>query len=612
MMSANRLDALVAAVAGLIAGIVVAVAMTAQGTATPAWGLLGTVLQGAGLLIHLILAPVIGVGFSLLVRYTPGGHAAAISTGILYGLLVWVIGPLTLGPIWQGELPQWAIAEAASAFPSLVGHLIFGALTGLGFTLLAALHRQLLPERAQTDAADVVRQRVVVLGGGFGGTDAAHALSQHFNRDPSVEVTLVSASNHLLFTPMLAEVASSSLDARHVSVPLRAAAPRAIVRHAEAEQIDTDAQQVQIRPIDGDASETLAYDHLVLALGAVPKYFNMREVERHAFTLKSLADAVELRRHVLSALERADAEPDPDERERLLRFVVAGGGFAGAETVAELFDLAHSVLRYYPRIDPGEIHFVLAHAGERILPELGEELADYALRTLRGRGIDVRLQRRVAGANATSVGLNDGSELSTRTLVWAAGNRPNPLLAQVDGERTDAGAVVCDETLRVQGTSNVWAVGDGAQIPDPAYPDRPCPPTAQHATRQAVAVADNVAAALRGRDGRIRPYTYQSRGMIVVLGHRTAVAEVGNVRFAGLLAWLFWRAVYLAKLPGLDKKVRVFVDWTLDLFFPRDIVLTQTPEPASTEDAADATNDTGVEDAIAKTSEHSPLEDEAS
>ena len=609
MQTAKRLDALAAAVAGLIAGIVFAAAMGVQAADMTPWGLLGAVLQGPGLAVHLILAPLIGVGFSLLVRYTPGGHAAAISTGILYGLLLWVIGPLTLGPIWQGELPQWAIAEAASAFPSLVGHLIFGALTGLGFTLLAALHRRLLPERAEADAADLVRQRVVVLGGGFGGTDAAHALSQHVNRDPSVEVTLVSASNHLLFTPMLAEVASSSLDARHVSVPLRAAAPRAVVRHAEAERIDTDAQRVQIRPIDGDSPETLAYDHLVLALGAVPKYFNMHEVERHAFTLKSLADAVELRRHVLSALERADAEPDPGERERLLRFVVAGGGFAGAETVAELFDLAHSVLRYYPRIDPEDIHFVLVHAGERILPELGEELADYALGTLRGRGIDVRLERRVSGAEATSVRLNDGTELPTRTLVWAAGNRPNPLLAQVHGERTDDGALVCDETLRVQGTANVWAVGDGARVPDPAHPDRPCPPTAQHATRQAITVADNVAAALRGRDERIRPYTYRSKGMIVVLGHRTAVAEVGNVRFAGLLAWLFWRAVYLAKLPGLEKKVRVFVDWTLDLFFPRDIVLTETREFASPED--DETQPS-TDDGVPDPSDHTPRPEEAS
>jgi len=596
MAMQQRRDLIAAGMTGLIAGVVVAAAMSVQDSDNiPPWGLLGTVLRGGGLVVHLILAPLIGMGFSLLVRYTPGGHAAAISTGILYGLLVWVIGPLTLGPIWQGELPQWAIAEAASAFPSMVAHLIYGALTGFGFTLLAALHRRIWPNQADQKATRTPRRRVVILGGGFGGTDAAHALSQHFNRDPSVEVTLVSASNHLLFTPMLAEVASSSLDARHVSVPLRAAAPRAVVRHAEAERLDTDAQQVHIRPIDEGSTETLDYDHLVLALGAVPKYFNMTDVERHAFTLKTLDDAVELRRHVISTLERADAEPDPAERDRLLRFVVAGGGFAGAETIAELFDLAHSVLHYYPRVDPDELHFVLVHAGDRILPELGEELADYALRTLHDRGVDVRLKRRASGADATRVDLNDGTELPTRTLVWTAGNRPNPLLRHVEGEHNDAGAVVCDETLRVAGTSNVWAVGDCAQVPDPGRPGEFCPPTAQHASRQAFTVADNVATALRGRNRRIRPYTYRSKGMIVVLGHHTAVAEVGNVRFSGLLAWLFWRAVYLSKLPGLEKKVRVFVDWTLDLFFPRDIVLTETrgstqPEPSQTPPVAEASS----------------------
>ena len=569
-------DRTVAGLAGLISGLVYAASMGAQSTNAPAFGLLGVELAGVGGVVHVLLSPLSGFGFAALVRYTPSGHAASISAGILYGLLLWILGPLTLGSLWQGTLPEWSISTASSAFPSLVGHLIFGALTGLGFTLLAALHRWGLPRRHEADEADPVQTRVVVLGGGFGGVGVAQRLSQRFARDPSVEVTLVSASNHLLFTPMLAEVASSSLEAQHVSVPIRAAAPRAVVRHAEAEAIDTAAGEVRIRSTDHGPEERLSYDHLVLALGAVPKYFNMADVERQAFSLKTLSDAVALRRHMIATLEMADTEPDAAERDRLLRVVVAGGGFAGAETVAELFDLAHSVLRYYPRIDPDDLHFVLVHAGERILPELSETLADDALKTLRGRGIDVRLHRRVSGANPTSVHLNDGTELASRTLVWSAGNRPNPLLRHVNAERDDAGAVVCDESLRVQGTSNVWAVGDCAQIPDPAHPGEACPPTAQHAARQAVTAADNVAATLQGRDERMKPYAYQSKGMIVVLGHHTAVAEVGNVRFSGLLAWLFWRAVYLAKLPGLEKKLRVFVDWTLDLFFPRDIVLADT------------------------------------
>ncbi len=568
-------DGMAAGLAGLLAGLAFVAAMDAQRADVGTDGLLGVALGQGGVLLHVLLSPLAGFGFALVVRYTPGGHAAAISTGVLYGLLAWIVGPLTLGPLWQGAHPQWSVGAAEAAFPSLVGHLIFGALTGLGYALLAAAHRRVWPGHSEAQGPPSPSRRVVVLGGGFGGVGTAQALSQRFNRDPSVEVTLVSASNYLLFTPMLAEVASSSLDAQHVSVPVRAAAPRAVFRHAEVEAIDTGAQQVRIRPKDGGGEATLGYDHLVLALGAVPKFFGMAEVARHAFTLKSLGDAVALRRHVIATLERADAEPDPEVRRRLLRFVVAGGGFAGAEAVAELFDLGHSVLRYYPRVDPEEFHFVLVHAGERILPELSEDLAGYALRTLRARGIDVRLNRRVAGVGPESVQLNDGTALSTHTLVWAAGNRPHPLLAQVDGDRDDAGALVCDATLRVRGASNVWAVGDCARVPDPGHPGQSCPPTAQHATRQAVTAAANVAAALRGRQRRIQPYAYRSKGTIVVLGHRTAVAEVGQWRFSGLLAWLFWRAVYLAKLPGLEKKARVFVDWTLDLFFPRDIVLAE-------------------------------------
>jgi NADH dehydrogenase len=320
-------------------------------------------------------------------------------------------------------------------------------------------------------------------------------------------------------------------------------------------------------------AETLGYDDLVLALGAVPHYYGLPGVEEHSFSLKSLGDAIKLRDHVISLLERADAEVDADERKRLLTFVVIGGGFAGTETVAELFDLVRSVFRYYPDIAATDAHFALIHAGERILPELSVDLATYALQKLRARGIDVILKARVAGATADAILLADGSEIPAGTVVWTAGNRPHPLLETLASERNRSGAVVVDGTLRVNGLEDVWAVGDCAEILDPH--GRPCPPTAQHAMREGKLAAENVVAALRGKD--LRPFRFRPLGVLVALGHRTAVAEVRGWKFSGLLAWFMWRTVYLSKLPGLEKKVRVALDWTIELFFPRDIVLTSAP-----------------------------------
>ena len=268
--------------------------------------------------------------------------------------------------------------------------------------------------------------------------------------------------------------------------------------------------------------------------------------------MKSLEDATRLRNHVIAMLEHADSEPRADRRRPQLTFVVAGGGFAGTETIAELFDLAHSVIRYYPNIQPGELRFVLVHPRDRILPELGAGLGDYALRKLRARGIEFLLNTRVAGATPGAVLLNDASPLDTYTLVWTAGNQPNPLLQSIPCERNRAGAVIVDGTLQVNGFTNVWAVGDCAQIPDPDNEGQAYPPTAQHASREGRVVADNIAAAMGGRP--LKQFRFRTLGVLVGLGHRTAAAEIRGWRFSGLLAWFMWRYIYLGKLPGIEKR----------------------------------------------------------
>ena len=371
---------------------------------------------------------------------------------------------------------------------------------------------------------------------------------------------------------MLAEVASSGLEAQHISAPVRASCPHTRFHRAEVTAIDTSSQVVSVRPGPSLPSETLSYDHLVLSLGLVPNYFGLPGLEQHSFSMKTLEDATTLRNHVIGTLEHADSEPDEEERRRQLTFVVAGGGFAGTETIAELCGLVHSVLRYYPRLRASELRFVLVHPRDRILPELSAELGNYALRKLQARGMEFLLNTRVSGATAEGVLLDEGTLVATRTLVWTAGNQPNPLLKTLPCERNRAGAVMVDSTLQVKGFDNVWAVGDCAQIPDPDSDGQSYPPTAQHAMREGKVVAENIAAVIQRKP--LKQFRFRTLGVLVGLGHRTAAAEIRGWRFSGLLAWFLWRSIYLGKLPGIEKKVRVALDWAIDLFFPRDIVLT--------------------------------------
>jgi NADH:ubiquinone reductase (H+-translocating) len=496
----------------------------------------------------------------------PAPVATGVIDGMLIGVLVWAIIVLTLLPALG--------ASVAALFPTLLGALCAGGVVGPGVqAALRAGPSRRLPVAA---AASPGRRRVVILGGGFGGVSAAKRFEQLLPWTPWLDVTLVSQRNYLLFTPMLAEVAAGSVEAGNVGVPLRAACPRTRFRRAEVLGVDPDRKVVHLRR--GDAPETLPYDHLVLALGAMPNFRNLPGVAANALTLATLEDARRLRDHVLGRLEQADHERDPAERRRWLTFVVAGGGFAGTEAVASLFDLVHSVLRYFPHVRASEPRFVLVHSRDRILPELGDRLAGYASGKLVGRGVELRLGVTVAAADADGVELSDGERLAARTLVWAAGNRPSPVpVVGPDGpwRRADPGPgpVSVDRTLRVRGRENIWAVGDCARVPDLALGRGvSCPPTAQHAVRQGRAVADNVVAALTGEAPE--PFRFRRLGFLVPLGRQSAAAELRGMRFSGLPAWLLWRGIYLWKLPGPQKRLRVLLDWTVELLFPRDIALT--------------------------------------
>jgi NADH:ubiquinone reductase (H+-translocating) len=412
-------------------------------------------------------------------------------------------------------------------------------------------------------------QRILILGGGFAGVNTAMHLERLLAHRPDVQVTLVSRDNYSLFTPMLAEVAGGGIEPSHIVNPVRGFLRRAEFREGLVRRIDLAAQTVETEHPQSHAPTTLSYDRLVIALGSVTNYRGLPGVREHAFGLKTMADAQALRDHVISVLEQAALVDHPAGRACMLTFVIAGGGFSGAEFCGALQDFLTRALRLYPTIDPAEVRLVLAHPGPRLLPEVSDGLGEYAGDALKRRGVEVRLSTKVRAATAHSVTLDGGEEILTHTLVWTAGTSPSPALNGIACELDGRGAVKVDSSLEVPGWPGVFALGDCASIPDPRT-GKPYPPTAQHAIRESAIAARNVAASLG--EGTPAPFIFDTIGQLAVLGHRTAVAELRGWRFSGFLAFWMWRTVYWLKLPRLERQIRVAVDWTLDLLFPPDTV----------------------------------------
>ena len=409
--------------------------------------------------------------------------------------------------------------------------------------------------------------RVLILGGGFGGFYAAHYLDKTLAADPSVEVTLVSRENFLLFTPMLHEVAAGDLDVSDIVSP-----PRQVLKHVEfleAEVAGIDLNERRVTLVYGvhRLQKELFYDHLVIALGSETNFFKLPGVEKRALTMKSLGDAFYLRNHALALLEIASLTEDGAARRAMLTFVVAGGGFAGTETIGALSDYLRSAKEYYPALEKDDVRVVLVHPGTVILPELGESLGRYAQRKLAARNVEIRLETRVTGYSDQGVELKNGEIIPTMTLVWTAGVAPPGVLESLPCKK-EKGRLVVEETLEVPGFPGVWALGDCAWIPNPQT-GGPHPPTAQHALREGLHCAKNIVATIQGRPKK--KFAFATLGQLAAIGHRTGVAEIMGVHFSGLIAWWLWRTIYLAKLPRLEKKVRVSLRWTLELLFSKDI-----------------------------------------
>jgi NADH dehydrogenase len=430
-------------------------------------------------------------------------------------------------------------------------------------------------QRRDCDAADIL-----VLGGGFAGVHAALEVDRELDGDDDVRVVLVSRENFHLFTPLLAEVAASQVEPRHAVSPLRHMLRRVDFIQGTVRAVDPADRSARFMDETG-RERRMAYRQCVLALGGVTRFFGIEGLRHHAFTLKTIGDAVAIRNHVIGLLERAQLLA-PADRSALLTFVVAGGGLNGVEVAGEIHDFVIRAIRDYPGITPAEVRVMIVEMLDHLTPEMPRELGDYVRRNLGGRGIEIALETKIAGCERGIVRIEGDSDVRAETLIWTAGVGTAPVAQDVEVERVEGeDRLPTDPFLRVRGADGLWAAGDCALV-EAGDGQGFQPRTAQHAVRQGRRAGRNAWAALRGE--ALRPYSYEGRGMLASLGHHRGAGQIFRVRLRGFLAWFAWRTYYLFALPRWERRIRVAMDWTLDLLFPPDVVeLRLKPVPHESE-----------------------------
>jgi NADH dehydrogenase len=585
-----------------------------------------------GISIHLITAISIGIAVGVFLYKTGILNISKLSNRILYGLLAGsIVFVVFFIPVYQfilapeitrtidamkvtttSQSKEYAATPITTTTPQyqyannfivvmivwLLIHLLFGTVLGgvsssisirfgsrfrcakcdISFSRIDSLQKHIQLVHGTTP---IQLKRILILGGGFGGIEVLRQLQKAFQDDVDVDITLVSRDNFFLFTPMLPEVSSGMIETRHILTPVRTFCNRAKFYEADVDAIDLKNKHVVIAHAIGKQtrSHTLEYDYLVLALGGKTNFFGMTEAANNALTIKSIGDAIVLRNHIISMLEQADIEhEDIKLRKSLMTFVIVGGGFSGVEAAGELNDFVReSIYHFYHNLDRIDVRVILVNSGDRILPEVTEDLAQFALQHLRKNGVEVMLNTRLIGATQDMVKLNNDSLISCNTLIWAGGVLPDKLIGSLPCDHDKSGRIVANKYLEIDGYENsAFVVGDCACVTDP-HTGSPYPPTAQHALRQAKVATKNIIFVINGKPGdRKIIFDYKTKGVMALIGKRNGVGILLGLKVHGFTAWWLWRLYYLGNLPTTEKKLRVTVDWIIDLFFKRDVTRLKT------------------------------------
>ena len=409
---------------------------------------------------------------------------------------------------------------------------------------------------------------ILVVGGGYVGMYTALRLQRKLRRSEAT-VTVIDPQSYMTYQPFLPEAAAGNLEPRHVVVPLRRVLPSAQVLNGRVVRVDHERRTVEFQPNAGGSRE-ITYDMIVMAPGSVSRTLPIPGLAEFGIGFQTIGEAIYLRNHVLAQLDIAASTDEEEVRRRALTFCFVGGGFAGVEALAELEDMARDACRDFPNIKPSDMRWVLIEATDRILPEVGAEMGLWTVENLRQRGIDVRLKTRLKSVEGGHIVLEDGEEFEAGTLAWTAGVKPHPLTKVSDLPRDDGDRIQATPFLTVEGVDNAWTAGNCAAVPDLTQPGAICPPNAQHAVRQARRLADNIVASVRGE--QLVPYAHKYAGSVASLGLHDGVAHIYGMKLRGWPAWFMHRSYHLSRLPTLNRKVRVMADWTLQLFFEREIV----------------------------------------
>ncbi|MFQ5439912.1 MAG: NAD(P)/FAD-dependent oxidoreductase [Nitrosopumilaceae archaeon] len=577
-----------------------------------------------GFILHFFVATVIGIvtGMFLhkVLKFNISKFPKGLAYGIISGLVVFAVFAIPVYQIFLAPNTIEIISEinpeissiqaakqvennfAAQMLNSLFMHIIWGLTLGsissfltrkIGANYLCKIcniefsniktyehHKKHVHENPSPKM-----KKILILGGGYAGVGVLNKIQKKFENDVNVNIELVSDSNFFLHTPMLPEMATGTIEPRHIATPIRRFCKRAQFHQANVTDISLKSKRVSIQRMSDGTENNLTYDFLILAMGGKTNFFGNSNIQQNSFTIKTLDDAIQIQNHVISMLEDADQETDQKKQQKLMTFVIVGGGFSGVETVGEINDfIRESSKKFYRNISQENIRIILVAASEKILPEIGN-LGEYTKKALQKAGVTIYTETKLEDIFEETAILDNGIQIPTKTLIWAGGNTVHKIIKNLDAEHDKSGRIKVNKQLKLDNYPEVFALGDCAFSVDPRT-RKPYPPTAQHAIRQAKIVAQNLENKIKGV-GFQSDFIYDTKGSMAKIGKKDGVALLLGHEFRGFIAWIIWKQYYLSTLPTNEKKIRVAIDWFIDLFFPRDItrlssVFNKKPQPLTT------------------------------